>query len=297
MVFFGTELQAFKANLHTHTMHSDGKFESSEIIRRYREAGYDALAFTDHHTTNDTSVYDGLGMTLLSGAEIHPDNTRYGNRWHLLCLGVPHGFKSSGYADPQEVIEAVHALGGLVYCAHPYWSGFGADEVAKLQGIDGIEVYNTSCRYIARDYNMQVWDQLLDAGLHYPALAVDDTHSERDLFHGWTVLLARENTPDALLDALRHQRFYASQGPEIHRLSWKDGVFEADFSPCVSVTLVTSRERGACLRLPEATDPLATTCRFEPIREGLRKWHRYFRLQLQDAQGRFAWSAPIYLED
>ena len=297
MDFYGTELKAFKANLHMHTTHSDGKYEPSEIIRLYQEAGYDAVAFTDHHTTNDTASYDGLGMTLLSGAEIHPVNPRHGNRWHLLCLGVPHALRCRDYSTPQEVIDAVHAAGGLVYCAHPYWNGFGADDVAELQGIDGIEVYNTSCRYIGRDYNMQVWDQLLGEGFRYPALAVDDTHTERDLFHGWTTILAPENTPEALLEALLYQRFYASQGPVIHRLSWKDGVFEADFSPCASVTLVTSRERGACLRLPEDNGPLATSCRFEPVREGLRKWHRYFRLQLQDAQGRYAWSAPVYLKE
>ncbi len=297
MNYFGTELNAYKANLHTHCTRSDGKMDPGEVIRRYRDAGYDAIAFTDHHTTNDIASYDGLGMTLLSGAEIHPVNERYNTRWHLLCLGVPHWLRCSGYASPQEVISAVHAAGGLVYCAHPYWSGFGADEVAKLQDLDGIEVYNTSCRYIGRDYNMQIWDQLLGGGFRYPALAVDDTHTERDLFRGWTAILAPENTPEALLEALLLRRFYASQGPVIHRLSWKDGVFEADFSPCASVVLVTSRERGACLRIPEADGPLATTCRFEPVREGLRKWHRYFRLQLQDAQGRYAWSNPIYLED
>ena len=61
-----------KSNLHTHTTNSDGKFSPEEIIAMYSGAGYDVLAFTDHRTTNKVSSYDGKGMTLISGIEMHP---------------------------------------------------------------------------------------------------------------------------------------------------------------------------------------------------------------------------------
>ena len=48
-----------KANLHTHTRNSDGKYTPEEIIEMYHGAGYDVIAFTDHRTTNKISSYDG----------------------------------------------------------------------------------------------------------------------------------------------------------------------------------------------------------------------------------------------
>ena len=38
----------FKANLHTHTTVSDGKFTPEEVKEIYKSRGYQILAFTDH---------------------------------------------------------------------------------------------------------------------------------------------------------------------------------------------------------------------------------------------------------
>ena len=67
MNFYGTELPVFKSALHIHSTVSDGDFTPDEVIKRYAGAGFDVLAFTDHHTTNPVSTYDGQGMTLISG--------------------------------------------------------------------------------------------------------------------------------------------------------------------------------------------------------------------------------------
>ena len=88
MDFYGRRLHSYKANLHTHSTLSDGEFPPQEVIRLYREHGYSVLAFTDHRKTNPVSGYDGGGLTLLSGIELHPNGPR-GIRWHLLALGVP----------------------------------------------------------------------------------------------------------------------------------------------------------------------------------------------------------------
>ena len=85
MNFYGKELHAYKANLHSHTTNSDGSFTPEELIGRYRELGFDAVAFSDHRTVNRISEYDGRGMTLICGAEMHPDGPR-GLFWHMLAL-------------------------------------------------------------------------------------------------------------------------------------------------------------------------------------------------------------------
>ena len=61
------------ANLHTHSIHSDGKYSPRELVRIAREEGYRALAVTDH----DTVTANGeaaeccreLGMEYIFGAE------------------------------------------------------------------------------------------------------------------------------------------------------------------------------------------------------------------------------------
>ena len=178
--FHGKTLETFKAGLHTHSTVSDGQFPPQEVIRRYADHGYRALALTDHRKTHPVGCYDSCGMTLIPGIEIHPQGPR-GIPWHLLSLGVPEEFPAE-YASGQEAVDAVNAAGGIVFEAHPYWCGFTAAELMTLKGICGIEVYNTSTRYIGKAYNMQIWDELLDAGCRCSALAVDDMHRSCDLF-------------------------------------------------------------------------------------------------------------------
>ena len=62
---------------------------------------------------------------------------------------------------------------------------------------------------------MQVWDELSDAGIVLPAVAVDDTHRPRDLFKGWTMIAAKDASPASLLKALKRGEFYATQGKSL----------------------------------------------------------------------------------
>ena len=178
--YYGRKLNAYKSALHSHSTVSDGRFTPFEMIDMYSKAGYQIYAFTDHHKTNPVSTYGGKGMLLISGMEIHPKGPR-GITWHFVGLGVPEDFVEP-QGEPQSVIDAVNAIGGVMICAHPRWCGFTSAEVNALQGIIGIEVYNTSTRYIGRDYNMQLWDELSDMGRVLPATAVDDAHRPCDLY-------------------------------------------------------------------------------------------------------------------
>ena len=50
-------LAGYKGNLHTHTLNSDGDSTPDEVVRWYREHGYDFLVLTDH---NFVTEVDGL---------------------------------------------------------------------------------------------------------------------------------------------------------------------------------------------------------------------------------------------
>ena len=87
--------------------------------------------------------------------------------------------------------------------------------------------------------------------------------------------------------------FYASQGPEFRRLSYRDGIFEAEFSPCVEAVLMREEARGYCGLVPE-TGKDEETCK---LRIDLRSQPpvRYLRCQIRDRRGNYAWSMPLYL--
>lgn len=69
-------------DLHTHTFHSDGTLIPSELVRRAEEAGYEALAITDHVDASNAkevvrktvevcaALTDGVKVRVVPGAEI-----------------------------------------------------------------------------------------------------------------------------------------------------------------------------------------------------------------------------------
>ena len=295
--FYGRTLNAYKASLHTHSTNSDGKYTPEQVIDLYKEHGYDVLAFTDHSFVTKTAELDGKGMTLIQSLEMHPKGPR-GIRWHLVALNVSDDFVHDELIGDQALINRAVADGAMVICAHPYWCGFTSEEVATLKNISAIEVYNTSTRYIGRQFNMLLWDELSDKGLVYPATAVDDMHRSHDLFKGWTVICAEDNSVLSLMSALKQGHFYATMGPEFTRISYKDNVFEASFTPCKEVIGLTNPSRGFCVEVEDkdeygAGSNLRTECHIEvPPLPGKERW---FRLQIMDEAGHYAWTAPIVI--
>ena len=289
MDFYGESLPVFKSSLHTHSTVSDGDFPPAELIRRYREAGYDVLAFSDHHTTNPVSTYNDLGMTLISGIEIHPMGPR-DVLWHLLALGVPESLPGR-YATAQEAIDAVRAAGGIVFCAHPT-GYFTAQDILALRGLTGIEVANTNGRFTGRESNEGCWRDLIAEGWHCPALAVDDTHTPCDLFQNWTMIAAPDRRPETLLRALASGHFYATQGPEFKRLSWHDGVFEAEFTEVVEA-LVYGFPGVDIVATPGFPTPETAPRLTKLVSRPGKNFRGHLRCRIRDARNRCAWSQPI----
>ncbi len=290
--FYGSELPVFKAALHTHSTNSDGTFSPEQLIYMYANAGYDVLAFTDHRKTNPVSAYDGKNMTLLSGAELHPMGP-HGQRWHLLALGIPENFPCADASCGQEAVDAVKSAGGALFLAHPHWSGFSAADLMTLHGYDGIEIYNTSARRIGKGSNDQCWQDMMNSGDNSPAIAVDDIHHPGDLFGGWTMIAAPDNSPESLLNALKNGNFYSTQGPEFTRLEMKGNVFEAEFSEAVEAVLISKFSAGRMATVPDWPFPgdrkTVTSMRIELPPE----FPGVVRCKITDANGKSAWSNPL----
>jgi len=299
--FYGEELNTYKANFHMHSTVSDGKLPLTETMNLYRQEGYDILAATDHYKANRVSEIDTGDLLLMSGMEFHPDGPR-GIRLHLVAINVPEDFKNPSELPYQEAIGAVRSAGGECILAHPYWSGFNSNDIMGIKNIIAIEVYNTDTRYIGKGYSVQTWDELLQLGYHLPGVAVDDTHNPRDFFGGWTMICAKEKTPTAVMDALKSGSFYASQGPDFHKLSFENNIFSVECSPCEELIVMSNGSFGRCGNMSgfEATTPAERNntkeiTSFEteiPADAGLT----YLRCQIKDKKGRYAWSSPIKLQ-
>ncbi|MCE9615394.1 MAG: CehA/McbA family metallohydrolase [Lentisphaerae bacterium] len=297
---YGKTLDCFRANLHMHSPTSDGQLALRESCRIYMAEGYDILAVTDHHAANRVSDVGTGGLLLLSGMEVHPKGPR-GITLHLVALNVPEDFPDPSALPYQEAIEAVRAAGGECILAHPYWSGLNAVDIMAMQNLMGIEVYNTSARYIGKAYNMQVWDDLLALGYVLPAVAVDDMHRLRDLFRGWTMICAEARTPAAIMAALKSGSCYATQGPEFHRLAFANRRFSVQCSPCTEIMIMGNNCFGKCGVVP-GFDPASPAQAKHPDLEERTFFEAdipeavgltYIRCQIVDRNGRMAWSAPI----
>jgi len=281
----------YRANLHAHTTVSDGDISPEGCAEFYRKAGYDVLAITDHNHVTEASGPPGLLM--LRGVELGGGRSAQGTDFHVVGIGVrargrveePRG------ASAQEVVDVLREDGGEAFIAHPYWSGLMAQDMLGIKGCFALEVYNTGCDLeILRGYSMVQWDDLLTLGCEVGGIAVDDGHrSGSDHGLGWTMIRAEELSEEAVMEALRRGRYYASTGPEIRDLRVGGGRIVVETSPVRSIAMVSAPGMGG--RVFAGGDGDITSAEFR-LPEA-----RYCRIEAVDREGKRAWSNPMIVED
>ncbi|MEN9239165.1 MAG: CehA/McbA family metallohydrolase, partial [Thermostichales cyanobacterium SZTDM-1c_bins_54] len=220
--------QFYRGNLHTHSTRSDGKLSPEEVCRRYREAGYDFLALSDHFLDTfgwpitDTRPFRTPSFTTLISAEVHTLQHRMelGHRWHILAVGLPLDFAPTWPEETgPELAARALAAGAFVAAVHPQWFMMTEGDMLSLPGIHGLEVFNAGCQ----DDNdsadgAYMLDYMLARGKRLTALATDDAHfvpNANEHMLGWVMVKAPCLDPEALLQALKAGDFYASSGPRL----------------------------------------------------------------------------------
>ncbi|WP_149139562.1 CehA/McbA family metallohydrolase [Gemmobacter caeruleus] len=293
----------WRGNLHSHSTRSDGVLPPEEVCRRYRAEGYDFLALTDHfigrydYPIVDTQPFRAPGFTTLTGAELHSGPMRNGELWHILAVGLPPDFAPPAAPDfavhpgmesgPALAARAV-AAGAFVAIAHPQWSGLTLDDARSLTAAHAVEVYNHGCAMgCDRPDGFAIADLLLSEGRRLSMIATDDAHfSEPDHFGGWVMVKAIENTPEALLAALKAGDFYSSQGPEL-----RDVVIEGDRIRVESSAVVSMIVQGQGTAARAVHGHAMTRSSLPLERFAASPW---LRVTVIDAAGRRAWSNPVF---
>ncbi|WP_138465889.1 PHP domain-containing protein [Poseidonocella sp. HB161398] len=292
----------YRGNLHTHSTNSDGCLPPGEVCRRYRAEGYDFLALTDHfigqygYPLTDTAPFRAAGFTTLLGAELHSGAMENGELWHILAVGLPADFapgNAPGFVpvpdqeSGPELAARARAAGAFVAIAHPQWSGLTLADARSVEAAHAVEIYNHGCATgCDRADGFSIADLLLSEGRDLALVATDDAHfTEPDHFGGWVMVKAAENSPEALLEALKAGRFYSSQGPELHGVEIAEDRVRVESSAVAAVIVQGHGSAAKAVHGPSMT-------RTEVALDGRFARSPWLRVTVIDRAGRRAWSNP-----
>lgn len=303
---FTSERKLLKGGLHCHTTRSDGLGAPEEVIRLHAANGYDFMTITDHRIYNYKNFAPETGITVLPGMEF--DNTFYFDNgfrcFHTVCVG-PEKENGNGYEQDerfpsgtaknqdeyQQYLDRIHSKGNLTVYCHPQWSSTPARYFDRLKGNFAMEIWNSGCAYVCdMDNDAAYWDELLGQGIRIYGVATDDGHHMQQHCKGW-VMVNAENDVSSILKALSEGAFYSSTGPVIKDFYVEGDVAHIECSPVAKIKLSADCHPS---RLITADGDELTKGEFK-----LKDWaggYKYARITVYTADGKRAWTNPIWLD-
>ena len=277
-----------------HTTASDGLLSPEEAIALYGKHGYDFVAITDHDTVAMPTQHIG-SMLILSGIELAYELPS--EELHIvgICLPQELSSKLDPKLGPQYAIDCIRAAGGRAIIAHPAWSLLSTGTISGLHHVSAMEIYNSMSaapRNCLRADSSSIVDIAAAHGHVLPLVAVDDAHFyDGEHCKSYVMIQARELTQEAILRALDERRFYASQGPSIHRLSVTRERIIIECSPVNSIIFYSNLSwvTGRCRQGEGLTSSVYDLT--------AQQGETFVRCQLIDKYGKSAWTNPISIAD
>ncbi|MEC7305129.1 MAG: phosphotransferase [Pseudomonadota bacterium] len=294
----------YRGNLHGHCTHSDGRNEPAEVVRLYREAGYDFTCLSDHYWTDprfaaetvcDSSGLDSDDFITLVSAELHCHGKLYDQArlWHILANGLPLDFPVATASETgPELVERAVAAGAFVSIPHPEWYAMTTEEAHSLAGAGAhaVEIYNHSSALDAgRGGGVATVDQLANAGFRTGIIATDDSHDvPADGFGGWVMVAAWDLSAGSILAALKAGDYYASCGPDFTSIRLEGNMLHVTCSPVSRVGVAAGGHRAF-----SASGDGMTEAQIEIGRTDFD----FFRVVLTDKASKQAWSNHFWTDD
>jgi hypothetical protein len=254
----------YRGDLHTHTVHSDGRRRIAEMAAAATSTGLDFIVSTDHNTSSANRAWAAAAsddLQVVAGEEV---TTRHG---HWLAIGLPPG----GWVDwryaPRDGVFAgyaarVRADGGLVVAAHPSVPLPGCAWAFGFADVDAMEVWNGLWN-VDDELSLRIWHQLLRQGRRIAAVGGSDSHtSSQPVGRPQTVVHARSLTTPDLIEGLRCGRCYVAESNAVSLVlnaSRDDGATPAGPGETLAVpagAAVTVTARVSCA--PDASVALVT---------------------------------------
>ena len=180
-----------RADMHMHTLYSDGVMEVQAVLDRVEHAtDLDLIAITDHERIDgalraqELHAAGDYHFSLVVGEEI---TTRRG---HLLALFLTE--RITALRPLEETIERVHAQGGIAIAPHPMaplTPSLGRRSLVRLHEdpdsshrLDAIEMLNPSVAGRARRPHRRALNQVMELA----AVGNSDAHVLEHIGTGWT---------------------------------------------------------------------------------------------------------------
>jgi len=292
--------QYYRGNIHSHSTNSDGLLSPADVVQAYRDRDYDFVAVTDHflgryrHPITDTTAFRSATFTTLLGAEMHVRGLENGIVWDLLAVGLPPEFCPQT-EDETDVALArrAQAAGAFVAIPHPAWNGVvHSDGLRLIEAVDAIEIHNEGHTLDSdRGSGWYLADSLATAGHRFSTFAADDAHfkSDRfDRFGGWIEVRAESLDPEALLAAMKAGHSYASTGATIRNVEITETEIIVETDPAIGIMLGGAGTIRQYVRGDGLTRATFQRALFQPA---------FFRVIVVRADGKKAWSSPIWLDE
>jgi hypothetical protein len=313
-----------KGQLHLHSSRSgDSHTRPDEVVRWYREHGFDFIVFTDHNRAGP--VIQSTAPLVLSGVELTQnlaDCTPAPGPGEQCVLHVNALFLGQGATglDPWRpevggdrlaaylrAMAAAARAGGLAQLNHPNFH-HGADAallttLAREHGLRFFEVANGSfdadnAGDATHPSTEEMWDRVLTSGGWLYGTATDDAHHYFDavevaargqrVFTGGRGFVMVRSRLDAgeIRAALMRGDFYASSGVLLERAEVGGGALTIDVASA-SPGSHTFKFIGASGRVLARAQGRGAHFDLASAPSG------YLRAVVEDGQGRKAWVQPI----
>jgi len=299
-------LRWYKGNTHTHTLNSDGDSTPDDVVRWYREHGYQFLVLTDHNFITNVDILNALHgaderFLVIKGEEV---TDKFGDKpIHLNGLDVAELVmpqKGTSVVDTlQRNVNAIRKAQGVPHINHPNFGwAVSAEDLRQLENNKLFEIFNGHPRVNNQGGGgvaglETAWDHILTSGQILYGIAVDDAHIFKRPWdrnasrpgQGWVVVRTDRLHPRALLEAMERGDFYSSTGVELTEIQSNERelaiTIKEDPSAKYRIQFIG---KGGRLLKEEITSP---------ARYQIQGDEGYVRGKVLDSNGLIAWTQPV----
>lgn len=253
-------MRYISAELHNHTLHSDGSLTLAELFEISKAEGLDIIALTDHNTDSGleelTKELSAKTVPFIAGVEW---TTFFGHFLALNC-GADDDCLKATPDDIDVYFKQIKQKGGLIGLAHPFDLGSpmctgGAWEfnIKDMSLVDYIEVWHDAFPTVAveTERSKKLWLSLLDRGFKIAPIYGRDRHSasgENKPYARTLLGIEGDVTAEAALKAIRKGRVVLTMAHDFEVYAEKDGINYniGDTMPSGEYTLHFVSKKGNC---------------------------------------------------
>lgn len=323
----------YKANMHCHSVISDGRLTVEQLKEIYKRHGYSIIAFTDHNALVDHSDLNDENFMAITGYEADIGDEKYDRSWNhtpcshicfyaddphntampcfnpkYFCKSTPEEIKNGqkyigepdyvrNYHNINNFIKA-HTENGFLACFnHATWSIQDLDDYRDIEGCFAMEMYNHGCYTEGYpEINERVYDELLRRGKKMFCVATDDNHNRFEEGH------PRFDSCGGFINIKAEKLEYGTIMDALRR-----GDFYASTGPEI-FELYAEDEFIHVKTSPAAKISITTYGRRASVATGEKEgdliteavlptlglFDRYIRVHVDDGHGHFAWSNAYF---